>query len=114
MTKAGLVGLDLSGRAGPAGVGFCDKFLQPAEHSLPAFAVSFGLVEISGKAFLPDSYQRAGSRLPRTAGVQSVHGLGLKFPADDSFLFAGVTADPGVDKLARRIDFEIFAFHVEF
>src|ERR1700739_3371821 len=114
MTKAGLVGLDLSCGIGPAGVGFCDKFLQPAEHSLPAIAVGFGLVEIASKTFLRNAHQRASSRLPRAAGVQSVHGLGLKFPADDSFLLAGVTADPSVDQLARRIYFEIFAFHVEF
>jgi hypothetical protein len=46
--------------------------------------------------------------------VQGIHGLRLKLPADDGFLLARITADPSVDKLARRIDFEIFAFHVEF
>src|SRR4029077_11273165 len=46
--------------------------------------------------------------------MQCVHGLWLKFPAHDCFLLARLTADPSVDKSARRIDFKIFAFHVEF
>ena len=93
---------------------FCEEALQPAEYALPAFAVSLGLFEISGKAFLRDSYPRACARLFGTARVQGIHGLRLKFPADDRFLLARVTADPGMDKLARRIDFKILAFHVKF
>jgi hypothetical protein len=59
MTKAGLVGLDLSGGIGPAGVGFCDEALQPTEHALPTVSMGFGLVEIASKAFLRDAYQCA-------------------------------------------------------
>src|ERR1700722_11352381 len=45
--------------------------------------------------------------------MKSVHGVGLKFPADDCRLAAAVTADPGVGETARGIDFEEFAFDVE-
>lgn len=41
-SPANAVSID-KGKIGPAGVVFCDEGIQPAEHSLPAFAVGFGL-----------------------------------------------------------------------
>src|SRR5215469_3309533 len=46
--------------------------------------------------------------------MQSVHGFRFQFPSHDGFLRARIAANPRVHKLSRRIDLEVFAFHVEF
>ena len=85
---------------------------EPAEDSLPAFAVGGSGFE-AGETFLADADQRAGARFLGTVRVQSVHAVGIEFPADDGFLRTTVAADPSVDEQARGIDFEVFAFDVE-
>src|SRR5271168_5366963 len=102
-----------SGRARVDGFAFFHVTFEPAEDALPSVGVAGGLGGNAGEAFLADSYQRARARFLRTAGMQSVDGGGLQFPADDRLEAAAVAAGPGMDQQAWRIDLQIFAFDVK-
>src|SRR5579862_8737904 len=83
----------------PFHVGF-----EPAQDALPAFAMVGCRREVAAESFLANSHKRAGAGFLGAAWMQSVNGVRLEFPANNR-LGRIVTADPGVDEKARRIDF---------
>src|SRR5579864_3466776 len=90
------------------------ELAEPSQRCAPASVVTLCLFRMSCETGVTHSHQRSRAHTMRTAAVQSMDVLGLKFPAHHSPEIPDEVSRPRVNEQAWRIYFDILAFQMEF